>query len=232
MRWTEVGEGVFARRHEHLDLTLGLVLGAERCLVVDTGGDEVHGAEFAAAVRELTPLPWVVVLTHGHFDHHFGTYAFLPCPVWAHERCAAAMDDDRAAWISKFRREGEPEAAGRLAASRLVPPTDVLATEVRLDLGGRTVTLLHPGRGHTDHDVAVHVPDAGVVFTGDLVEQGADPSIGPDSHVAEWPRALDSLLALGAHTYVPGHGDPVDPGFVRAQRNRLSRSSGRPSASA
>jgi len=219
MRWTEVADGVLARRHEHLDLTLGLVIGAERCLVVDTGGDETHGAEWAAAVRAVTPLPWVVVITHGHFDHHFGTSAFLPCPVWAHERCAAAMDDDRPEWIETFRREGNTELARRLAAARLVPPTDVLTAEVTLDLGDRTVTLLHPGRGHTDHDVAVHVPDAGVVFTGDLVEE--NPSIGPDSHVEEWPAALHRLLDLGAATYVPGHGDPVGREFVRA---RLSRS--------
>ena len=232
MRWTEVADEVLARRHEHLDLTLGLVIGTEQCLVIDTGGDEVHGAEFAAAVREVTPLPWVVVITHGHFDHHFGTRAFLPCSVWAHERCAAAMDGDRPSWAETFQREGKPELARRLREARLVPPNDVLTAEVSLDLGGRTVTLVHPGRGHTDHDVAVHVPDAGVVFTGDLVEEGAEPSIGPDSYVTEWPRALDFLLALGAHTYVPGHGDPVGPGFVRAQRDRLSRSSGRPSGSA
>ncbi|HJQ48742.1 MAG TPA: MBL fold metallo-hydrolase [Amycolatopsis sp.] len=230
--WTEVGDGVLARRHDHLDLTLGLVIGTERCLVVDTGGDEAHGAEFAAAVRHVTPLPWVVVITHGHFDHHFGTHVFLPCPVWAHERCAAAMDDDRPVWVAKFRQEGNTGAAQRLLDARLAPPTDLLTTEATLDLGGRTVTLLHPGRGHTDHDVAVHVPDAGVVFTGDLVEQGADPSVGADSHVAEWPHALDVLLALDAHTHVPGHGDPVGPGYVRAQRDALSRSSGCPSESA
>ncbi|NKQ56785.1 MBL fold metallo-hydrolase [Amycolatopsis sp. K13G38] len=222
MRWTEVGDGVLARRHEHLDLTLGLVIGTERCLVIDTGGDETQGAEYAAAVRGITSLPWVVVITHAHFDHHFGTRAFLPCPVWAHERCAAAMNDDRPEWVETFRREGKPELARRLAAARPVPPTDVLTAEVTLDLGGRAVTLLHPGRAHTDHDVAVHVPGAGVVFTGDLVE--AEPAIGPDSHVREWPAALDRLLDLGAHTYVPGHGDPVGAEFVRAQRDRLSRS--------
>ncbi|WP_435157559.1 MBL fold metallo-hydrolase [Amycolatopsis sacchari] len=231
-RWLELADGVLARRYEHLDQTLGLVVGRERCLVVDTSGDEVRGAEFAAAIREITALPWLVVLTHAHFDHHFGTRAFLPCRVWAHERCRPAMGADRAEWATKFRQEGSGELAARLEEAELVPPTDTLATEVALDLGGRRVTLLHPGRGHTDHDVAVHVPDAAVLFAGDLVEQGAPPSIGPDSHAAEWPHALDRLLALRPGTIVPGHGDPVDAAFVRRQRDELSRSSARPSGSA
>ncbi|GHF62455.1 glyoxylase-like metal-dependent hydrolase (beta-lactamase superfamily II) [Amycolatopsis bartoniae] len=222
-RWLELGDGVYARRHEYLDLTLGLVVGGERCLVVDTGGDEVQGARFAAAVREVTGAPWLVALTHAHFDHHFGTRPFLPCPVWAHERCRAAMGADREEWVSEFRREGKDELAQRLREAELVAPTSTFAEDVTLDLGGRTVTLLHPGRGHTDHDVAVHVPDADVLFAGDLVE--APPSVGADSHVGDWPHALDRLLALRPGTIVPGHGDPVAAAFVRRQREELSRSS-------
>ncbi|HVV12486.1 MBL fold metallo-hydrolase [Amycolatopsis sp.] len=225
MRWTEVGDGVLARRYEHLDQTLGLVVGAERCLVVDTGGDETHGAEFAAAIRTVTALPWIVVLTHAHFDHYFGTKAFLPCPVWAHERCRDALlaqaEADRRAWADRFRAEGKTELAERLTEAELVLPSELLTDRVELDLGGRKVTLLHPGPGHTDHDVAVHVPDSGVVFAGDLVEQGAPPAVGPDAHPAEWPHALDKLLALRPGTIVPGHGEPVDAAFVRAQRDRI-----------
>ena len=81
--------------------------------------------------------------------------------------------------------------------------------------------LQHPGRGHTDHDVVVHVPDAAVVFAGDLVEQGAPPDLG-DAVVADWPATLDALLALRPTVVVPGHGDPVDPAFVRAQRAELA----------
>ncbi|WP_027931736.1 MBL fold metallo-hydrolase [Amycolatopsis thermoflava] len=225
MTWLELADGVHARRYEHLDQTLGLVVGAERCLVIDTGCDEVHGAAFAAEIREITALPWVVVITHAHFDHHFGTAAFLPCPVWAHERCRDALiregESDRAAWVRRL--AGKPEAE-RLAAARLVLPDHLLTHSVQLDLGGRTVELVHPGVAHTDHDVAVHVPDAGVLFAGDLVEQGAPPSIGPDAYPARWPSALDRLLALDPATIVPGHGDPVGPDFVAAQRDELSRS--------
>jgi glyoxylase-like metal-dependent hydrolase (beta-lactamase superfamily II) len=83
------------------------------------------------------------------------------------------------------------------------------------------VTLLHPGRGHTDHDVAVHVPDTAAVFAGDLVEQGAPPDLG-DAVVPDWPATLDVLLALRPRVVVPGHGDPVDTAFVETQRAALT----------
>lgn len=224
-RWLEIAEGGYARRYAELDQTIGLVVGAERCLVVDSGTDETHGAELAAAVRELTPLPWTLVVTHAHFDHYFGTAAFLPAPVWAHERCVAALragaEADRRTWMRRYVERGEPALAERLGAARLVLPTALFTDRVELDLGGRTVTLLHPGLGHTDHDVVVHVPDAAVVFAGDLVEQGAEPKIGPDTALDEWPSTLDAVLALDPRVVVPGHGDPVGPDFVRAQRNEL-----------
>ncbi|TDP96400.1 MBL fold metallo-hydrolase [Labedaea rhizosphaerae] len=235
MTWIELAEGVLARRYAELDQTLGIVIGSRRCLVIDTGTDEVHGAEHAAAIRELTPLPWTVVITHGHWDHHYGTRAFMafqPCPVLAHPLCAKAMAStaERDEWAARYRAEGRTALADRIAAVRIVAPTEVLPDRVELELGDRTVELLHPGRGHTDHDVVVHVPDAGVVFTGDLVEQGAPPSVGPDAHLGEWPSTLDAVLATGAQVFVPGHGNPVDADFVRAQRDELSaraRSSGR-----
>lgn len=213
-RWVELASGVFARRYAELDQTLGLVVGDERCLVVDTGRDPEHGAEFAAAIRQLSPLPWTVVLTHAHFDHCLGTAAFLPCAVVAHRRCVV---DER---VFAERAEYYPDAPD----APPVPATALVDEAAELDLGGRTVSLRHLGRGHTDHDLVVHVPDAGVVFAGDLVEQGAPPSVGPDAFPGEWPAALDGLLALDPRVVVPGHGDPVDAAFVRDQRRFLSTS--------
>jgi glyoxylase-like metal-dependent hydrolase (beta-lactamase superfamily II) len=224
MTLLELGEGVFAYRYAELDQTLGVVIGDQRCLVIDTGTDEEHGAAHAAAIRDLTPLPWTVVITHAHWDHHFGSMAFQPCPVLAHPLCGKEMTGatEDHEWVRRYRAEGKTELAQRLLAARVVPPSQVLPDRVEVDLGGRQVVLLHPGRGHTDHDVVVHVPDADVLFAGDLVEEGAPPSAGSDAHLADWPSTLDVLLATGATTFVPGHGHPVDGDFVRAQRDELA----------
>jgi glyoxylase-like metal-dependent hydrolase (beta-lactamase superfamily II) len=222
-RWTEVGDGVLARRYRELDLTVGLVLGGERALVVDTRGDERQGAELAAAVRAVTALPLVVALTHAHFDHCFGTAAFTPAPVHALPRCravlAATAAAQRARWSRHYRDRGDERTAAALAATD--PPLPDAPAPATLELGGRSVELAHLGRGHTDHDLVVSVPDAGVVFAGDLVEQGAPPDL-EDAVVPEWPATLDALLALRPRTVVPGHGDPVAPLFVAGQRAELA----------
>ncbi|WP_026198188.1 MBL fold metallo-hydrolase [Sciscionella marina] len=219
-RWVELAAGVWVVRNRELDLNLGLVLGSRSGLVVDTGFGAAHGAAFAEAIREHTPLPLSVVLTHAHFDHVLGTSAFPGVEVYAHPVCAARLTEitvhDREQWSQEC-----PAFTEEITVSPLVPPTAGTADHT-LDLGGRTVRLLHPGRGHTGGDLIVHIPDAACVFAGDLVEQGAEPQAGEDAFPAEWPASLDRLLALDPQLVVPGHGEPVAPAFVAAQREALT----------
>ena len=225
-RWVELGDGVLVRRYAELDLSVGLVIGEWGCLVVDTRSDPGQGAELHAAVREITRRPCTVVLTHAHFDHCLGTAAFLPTTVWAHPRCrddlaggGAAQHAEALAWARESGLSREPEL--------VVPvvPDRVVAGHTELDLGGRRVLLMHPGPGHTDHDLVVLCSDAGVLFAGDLVEQGADPDF-TDAYPLDWPAAVTTLLQLGPRTVVPGHGDPVDATFTRAQRDQLATLAG------
>lgn len=230
-RWQELADGVLARRHSELDLTTGLVLGTERALVIDTRGDDVQGAELADAVRAVTGLPLLVAVTHAHFDHCFGTSAFSGAPVYAQAGCAAALAvtaaAQRAQWVRHYRRSGDARTAEALAATVPVLPDRPVCPRPGsthpLDLGGRTVELVHPGPGHTGHDLAVHVPDAGTLFAGDLLENGAPPSVGPDAWPRHWADAVGVLLARDATTYVPGHGDPMTAEEAAAQHAEPAR---------
>ncbi|AHH94909.1 MBL fold metallo-hydrolase [Kutzneria albida] len=226
-RWIEVADRVLVRRHKELDLSLGLVLGEDACLVVDTGGDVVHGTNWATEVRAVTALPWQVVITHAHFDHSFGTAAFLPCPVWAHEACRAELvaegAQQRSHWAQVYREQGRPEVAARITGTDLVLPEQLVTDRAELDLGGRTAVLVNLGVAHTSHDLVVHVPNADVLFAGDLVEHGAPPAF-EGSSPATWPAVLTRLLELvGSRTVVvPGHGEPVNAGFVTRQRGQIA----------
>jgi glyoxylase-like metal-dependent hydrolase (beta-lactamase superfamily II) len=80
------------------------------------------------------------------------------------------------------------------------------------------VKLAHLGRGHTDNDLVVLVPDAGVAFAGDLVEEGVPPAF-EDAWPLEWPGTLDRLAEAGPSVVVPGHGEAVDLAFLRGQRD-------------
>jgi glyoxylase-like metal-dependent hydrolase (beta-lactamase superfamily II) len=226
-RWLEVGEGVLVRRYEELDLSVGLVIGDGACLVVDTRGDEVQGSELASAVRQVAADPWSVVITHAHFDHCFGTAAFLPCDVWAHPGCRAVLADEgeviRGEAADEYEYGSRSDMAIWLREAQLVLPEQLVPASKGLLVGGRPVTLAHLGPGHTDHDLVVHVPDAEVLFAGDLVEEGAPPAFGKDAMPLRWPDAATALLAMaGDGTVVPGHGEPVDRAFVTAQRDELA----------
>jgi glyoxylase-like metal-dependent hydrolase (beta-lactamase superfamily II) len=87
----------------------------------------------------------------------------------------------------------------------VTPPAREFEGVESLSVGGRKVRLIEVGPAHTPGDLMVHVPDAGVVYTGDILFAGVTPIMwaGP---VANWIAALDTLLELDAGTYVPGHG--------------------------
>jgi glyoxylase-like metal-dependent hydrolase (beta-lactamase superfamily II) len=202
--WAEVGDRVFVRRHLSFDLNVGLILGGEQCLVVDTRATAAEGVDLAEAVRRVTDLPWTVVNTHGHFDHFLGNAAFTPADIWAHAVGLEAM-----------------RSVADYEETEIVLPNRTFASEqVELDLGDRSIALRFLGRGHTDHDVIVDVGSA--VFAGDLVEEGAPPAF-EDAFPLEWPGTVGRLLKLDASTIVPGHGATVGPEFVHTQHAELEQ---------
>jgi glyoxylase-like metal-dependent hydrolase (beta-lactamase superfamily II) len=202
---------------------VGAVVGDDEVLVVDTRSFAAEAARLLADLRALTRLPCrQVVNTHAHFDHCFGNATLRPAAIWGHQRCAAHLRT-RADHERQHLLRWLPEAAGELEGLEVDPPDRTVADAgADLGVGGRRVELRFCGRGHTDHDLVVVVPDAGVVFAGDLVEEGAPPVYGSDALPFEWPATLDRLVALAPPTVVPGHGDVVGHGFVAGQREELA----------
>lgn len=165
--------------------------------------------------------------THHHFDHCFGNATLAadpPRPVYAHELAAEAMREPdrlrREAYAEL--RDAHPTLAAEVAGTELLAPTHTVHGETVLDVGGRRVVLRHPGRGHTAGDLVVHVPDVDVLVAGDLVEQSGPPAF-EESYPLQWPDTVAELLRMTtpATVVVPGHGEPVDAAFVRAQHAQL-----------
>ena len=120
---------------------------------------------------------------------------------------------------------GTAPTPGRWTWHRRATIPEHLVTSTVIDLGDRTVSVTHPGLGHTDHDLIVVVPGADntVVFCGDLVEESSDPATDDESDVAAWPATLESVLAAAGYdaAFVPGHGAVVDADFIRGQQRWL-----------
>ena len=234
--FAEVGDRCWVARFEFLDVNVGLVGGDHGLLVVDTHASEVAARRVVEHVRALGVGEVVgVVNTHQHFDHTFGNVVFLEeygnpergLPIYAHD----SVPDDLAVSAPALQAEARdddsrPEHAD-VAASRVLAPTATFSSAKAVDLGGRYVELVHPGRGHTGGDVVVRVGDADVLFAGDLVEESAArsgvPGYGDDCFPMDWPLTMDLVLQLlgPGSVVVPGHGLPVGKEFVEEQRSAI-----------
>ncbi|VBA39331.1 Metallo-beta-lactamase type 2 [Mycobacterium attenuatum] len=233
--WEQLTATVHRCRLPFCDVTVGLVVGRGTALLIDAGTTLAEAAAIQADVSQIAHCGVThIVLTHKHFDHVLGSSGFTGAEIHAAPEVVDYLSSATDRLRAHALRYGAEAAEIDRAIAALRPPQRGIYDAV-IDLGGRAVTVAHPGVGHTTADLVVVVPGAAgsgepvVVFTGDLVEESADPLIDADSDVAAWPATLDGLLALGGPdaVYVPGHGNVVDAEFVRRQRDWLSERAGR-----
>jgi glyoxylase-like metal-dependent hydrolase (beta-lactamase superfamily II) len=227
--WEEVAAGVFQRRYQPLDVSVCVVRGTGGLLVCDTRSSHRQADELRADLKELgrQPVRWVIN-THAHFDHIFGNARFGPgsdigAPIYGHERLPAHLDAYERRVLAELIAQAE-EPVGEWREVVITPPTVLVGAATTLDLGGRAVELRYLGRGHTDNDLLVHVPDAGAWLAGDLIEESGPPVYGPDSFPLDWPATIARLqAALGAgDVLVPGHGAAVGAAFLAAQHEQIA----------
>ena len=203
----EVGPGVFAAvavPGSGAGSNAGFVIGGDGVAVIDTFQASAAAAALLAAIRERTKLPIrFVVDTHYHLDHVAGNGVFRDAGativaqrnVRAWERTenlkwwAPNVPPDKRAWVESF-----------------VLPSLVYDDGVDLYLGNRLLEV-RALPGHTGGDSVVFVPDADVVFTGDLFWNATLPNT-TDADTAAWVTSDERLLAGHPKaTFVPGHGE-------------------------
>lgn len=196
----------------------GFVIGSAGVLVVDTFASPAAAEELAGEIRRLTPLPvrWVVN-THYHLDHVGGNRVFARggAALVAHENVRAWVRTENLKW----RKEITPEEKAMLAA--LVLPDLTTTSGISIWLGDRRVDVLERP-GHTGGDLVVVVPDADVLFGGDLFWKGTIPNL-VDANTEAWVDTLDGLLLdFPRAVFVPGHGDLGRALDARTFRDYLS----------
>lgn len=211
----------------------GLVRGGDESLLVDTHLDLVHTAQMLEAFSELTASRPIrtVVNTHSDGDHWFGNQlvAGPDVDIIASTAAAELMTAEGAAELAgMWVREDEVgqfvrDVAGSFDPSDIVAtsPTRTFSGSLTLDVGGREVELVEVGPAHTPGDVIVHVPDARVLFSGDILFIGAAPLVweGPLSRCV---AACDVILDLDLVAIVPGHGPVTDKAGVQRVRDYLT----------
>ena len=207
---------------------IGVIGGTQAVLVVETGIGSANAEQVLAFASEVAKgRRLYLTTTHFHPEHAFGAQTFAGHATYLVNRTQA--DDLQAkgpGYLEMFRGFGG-SIARRLDGVRVPTPDVVYDDGYDLDLGGRTVRLRPTGRGHTRGDQVVAVPDAGVLFTGDLAETGQFaifpwfPPYDMDVSGVRWLAVLDRLAAADPRVVVPGHGDIGGPRVLADVRDYL-----------
>ena len=212
----------------------GLVAGDGASLLVDTLFDLALTREMLAAMAPVTDRAPITdaLITHSNGDHTHGNQLLdasvrVIAAKGTAEEIAHGMRPEML--VMTQTADLGPVATGYLRER--FGPFDFGGITVRnadqtfddrltIEVGGRQVHLLNLGPAHTAADSVVHVPDAGVLFAGDLLFIGCTPIVwaGP---IANWVAACDAMIALDAPTVVPGHGPVTDADGIRAVRGYL-----------
>jgi glyoxylase-like metal-dependent hydrolase (beta-lactamase superfamily II) len=209
----------------------GLVIGDGRSLLVDTLFDLKLTDAMLAAMSPLTRTAQVatVVNTHANGDHCYGNERVANAEIIASKSAAEEMAHVPPAMLAALNKA--PGEVGELFRSffgdfdfdgiTFTPPTRTFEGRLDIDVAGRVVELIEVGPAHTNGDVIVHVPDARVVYSGDILFINGTPIVwaGP---LENWISACDLIAALGAEVVVPGHGPITDTAGVAQVRDYLS----------
>ena len=213
----------------------GLITAGGTSLLVDTLFDLSLTRDMLSAMAPITQRHPIgqAFNTHGNGDHWFGNQ-LLPdgIPIVASAR---AIGDMRASppnavhmLFNQLDLGPEFEAFAQRSMRRFdfASVTERLPTESFEDrtqrrIGDRDIHLIELGPAHTQGDAIAYVPDAGIVFTGDILFIEGTPMMwaGP---VENWLTACERIIELKARTIVPGHGPVTDETGVRDVQRYLT----------
>ncbi len=224
--------------YKHWEETHCYVLnGTERCLLIDTG---LGVGNIFEQVQRLTDKPVIVVSTHVHYDHIGGHKYFSD--FYVHE--------EEAEWING----GFPLTLEQVRNFLIAEPCDfpddfdindyylfegvptrVLRNNDTIELGGRTIQILHTP-GHSPGHICLYEKGKGYLFTGDLIYVGELFAYFPSTDPVAYMNSVKSLLSLSVNRILPAHHsldvplsiiEDIDKAFTELfKRGKLKHGSG------
>jgi glyoxylase-like metal-dependent hydrolase (beta-lactamase superfamily II) len=220
--FSEIGRDLYAFTAEG-DPNSGIIIGDDGVIVIDAQATPAMAGLVIERVRKVTDKPIkYVVLSHYHAVRVLGASAYNAQEILASEKCRAMIAErGKEDWDSEYGRFPRLFRAAE-SIPGLTWPTVTFKERMSLYLGKRRVDLMHIGRAHTAGDIVAYVPDANVVFSGDIVEYKSACYCG-DAHFTDWPATLARLGAFRADALVPGRGDALVGADTVAEGIALTR---------
>jgi cyclase len=196
-------------------------------VVIDTPQLPTKAVAMRAEAETHGPIRYLIN-TENHVDHIFGNYWFKGAGEIVNHKALWDIFMDPGAALDPFEYALEAIPTDDPDGAALIPDRDAYYADLprgtvvftgdllRLRVGDHTIDC-HWTPGHTPGQLAVHVPEERVVFTGDTVFSGVQTWL-MTSDVDQWLEALETIRALDVDYVVPGHGPVVGLEYVQTQR--------------
>jgi cyclase len=202
------------------------VVTSDGVVVVDTAQLPTRAVAMRAEAESHGPIRYVINTEH-HVDHIFGNYFFRGAGTVIHHKGVADNFMVPTPLLDPFDYAAEAIPMSDPDGAAIMPTRDVyfqdpnrakitFTGDVVLDVGDHTFNLLWTP-GHTPGQIAVHVPQERVVFTGDTVFSEVQTWVMA-SDVDQWIEALNTISRLDVDRVVPGHGPVTDLKYLQTQK--------------
>ena len=216
----KIAEGVYVIPDQRVNLVpnIGIIVGNDAAMVVDTGMGPRNAEIVLAEVRKVTNKPIrYLAITHFHPEHGMGAQSFPKETLIVVPRAQKEELADKGAQYIEMFKGFSPDIAALLADVKLVTPQLAFEKSLDIDLGGRTVQLFYLHPGHTRGDMFVYLPKEKILFGGDLILDRFYPILpDADASPAGWVDSLTEVRKLGPTLIVPGHGAVGDMHLIDA----------------
>jgi glyoxylase-like metal-dependent hydrolase (beta-lactamase superfamily II) len=206
--FSEIGPDLYAFTAEG-DPNSAVIVGDDGCIVFDAQATPAMAGKVIERVKTVTDKPIkYVVLSHYHAVRVLGASAYQAQGIVASEEThRLIVERGQQDWDSEYGRFPRLFQDAQ-SIPGLTWPTLTFEGQMTIHLGKREVQLIEIGAGHTSGDIVAWVPDAQVMFSGDLIEYHSACYCG-DAHLREWPSTLNHITDVNPKAIAPGRGDAL-----------------------
>ena len=206
--FSEIGPDLYAFTAEG-DPNSAVIVGDDGCIVFDAQATPAMAGKVIERVRTVTDKPIkYVVLSHYHAVRVLGASAYKAQAVIASQETRRLVEErGQQDWDSEYGRFPAPIPGGREHPGPDLADADIRRRDV--DLSGQARSAADAARrGSHLGDIVAWVPDAEVMFSGDLIEYHSACYCG-DALLREWPATLNEIRAFNPRAIAPGRGDAL-----------------------